>query len=82
MLVFPKKNWFFNLSKAALSHRLTQLNQYLGALVTVTPQLLEIGEFPCFFVAYCATAEILTNVSGWLVPSQPFFWRCRCAPRR
>lgn len=48
VLVFPKKNWFFNLSKAALSHRLTQLNQYLGALVAVTPQLLEIGELPCF----------------------------------
>lgn len=43
VLVFPKKNWFFNLSKAALTHRLTQLNQYLGALVSVSPQLMEIG---------------------------------------
>jgi hypothetical protein len=44
VLVFPKKNWFFNLSKAALTHRLSQLNQYINALVALTPQLLEIGK--------------------------------------
>jgi serine/threonine protein kinase len=45
VLVFPKKNWFFNLSKAALTHRLSQLNQYINALVALTPQLLEIAIF-------------------------------------
>lgn len=44
-LVFPKKNWFFNLSKAALALRLTQLNQYLLALIGVLPQLLELAIF-------------------------------------
>jgi hypothetical protein len=41
---FPKKNWLFNLSKAALKSRQEMLNTYLNEIVTITPQLLEIGE--------------------------------------
>lgn len=42
---FPKKNWLFNLSKAALKSRQEMLNTYLNEIVTITPQLLEIAIF-------------------------------------
>jgi hypothetical protein len=42
---FPKKNWLFNLSRAALKSRQEMLNTYLNEIVAITPQLLEIGGF-------------------------------------
>jgi hypothetical protein len=43
---FPKKNWLWNLSKAALKSRQELLNAYMSEMVAITPQLLEIGKKP------------------------------------
>ena len=39
---FPKKNWFFNLSKKYLKSRQTALNNYVHQLISLSPQPLEI----------------------------------------
>lgn len=40
---FPKKKWFFNLSKSALKKRQTELSDFMAFLITFTPQPMEIG---------------------------------------
>lgn len=41
-IAFPRKQWLFNLSKAALKSRQDILNQYLSEIIAITPQLLEV----------------------------------------
>jgi len=44
-IAFPRKQWLFNLSKAALKSRQDILNQYLSEIIAITPQLLEVSIF-------------------------------------
>lgn len=41
---FPKKNWFFNLSKKYLKSRQTALNNFIQQLIMLKPQPQEISK--------------------------------------
>ena len=41
---FPKKKWFFNLTKTALKKRQTELSDFMSFLVALVPQPMEIGQ--------------------------------------
>ena len=41
---FPKKKWFFNLTKTALKKRQTELSDFMAFLVGLVPQPMEIGQ--------------------------------------
>eukprot|EP01036_Dinobryon_divergens_P028995 gene28995-38039_t len=42
---FPKKKWFFNLTKTALKKRQTELSDFMAFLVALVPQPMEIAIF-------------------------------------
>ncbi len=50
---FPKKNWFFNLSKKYLKSRQTALNNYIHQIIGLSPQPLEISIVFLFVKSAC-----------------------------
>jgi hypothetical protein len=67
-LPFPKKKWFFNLSKNALKARQEQLCEFLMGVISIHPQPLEIGIF--------VTNRLPCNSKNYFFFSQFFFFSC------
>lgn len=61
---FPKKKWFFNLSKSAITDRQVVLNAYLRGVIAADPQPLELAIF------FEVDAHVNNNGSSAFAPMQ------------